>query len=86
MSKHCDQCGQAMTYGPADLEDTVRGIRVRMRHVPAWACPACGNRQVTAPVARYLSDWLRQLLTQLPPCPGDLEQPFVPVEVVFASR
>ena len=75
-----------MTFGPADLDDTVRGVHVRMKSVPAWTCPKCGEQQVSLPVSRYLSEYLRRLLTDLPPTPTDLEHPLVATEVVFASK
>ena len=75
-----------MSYGPADLDERVGSIRVRVRSVPAWRCSACGNHQVTLPVARYLSEYLRRLVTDLPAPPEDLERPLVATEVVFSSR
>lgn len=75
-----------MSYGAADVEETVRGVRVRMLAVPAWTCPKCGQRQVTSTVARYLSEYLRRILTNLPAPPSDLEHPLVATEVVFAAK
>lgn len=74
-----------MNLGRADLEDTVRGVRVRLRSVPAWTCPSCGQQQITLAVARYVSEYLRRLLTAPPVCPDDLDRPLVPTEVVFAA-
>ena len=85
MAKCCDQCGHEMSYGPADIEEQVRGVSVRMRSVPAWTCPACGQKQVTLPVARYLSEYLRRLLADPPTPPQDFEHPLLPTEVVFTS-
>jgi len=85
MAMRFDQCGQEMSYGPADIVEQVRGVRVRMRCVPAWTCPACGRQQVTLPVARYLSEYLRRLLADPPTPPQDLEHPLLPTEVVFTS-
>jgi hypothetical protein len=75
-----------MTYGPADVDETVRGVRVRMLAVPAWTCTACGQRQVSISVARYMSEYLSRLLTNLPPTPTDLDHPLIATEVVFAAR
>lgn len=86
MTKHCTNCRQTMSFGPADVEETVRGVRVRMLAVPAWTCPNCGARQVTSSVARYLSEYLRRLLTNLPAPPKGLEHPLTATEVVFAAK
>ena len=86
MSKQCHRCGKPMSYGPADVDEVVRGVRVRMLEVPAWTCQDCGERQVSLPVARYLSEYLRRLLTDLPPAPTGLEHPLVATEVVFAAK
>lgn len=75
-----------MSYGPADVADVVRGVRVRMKGVPAWTCPGCGQQQVSLPVARYLSEYLRRLLTDLPPKPDELARPLEATEVVFAAK
>lgn len=75
-----------MEYGPADLDKKVHGIRVRMRAVPVWRCRSCGQTQLTLPVARYLSAFLRCLLKELPPPPAELEHPLVPIEIVFSPK
>lgn len=75
-----------MTYGPANVDEVVRGIHVRMQNVPAWTCPSCGAQQVSSPVARYLSEYLRRLLTDLPPKPDELAHPLEATEVVFAAK
>ena len=75
-----------MSYGPADINETVRGVRVRMQSVPAWTCPACHRQQVTLSVARYLSEYLRRLLTNLPTAPDDIDHPLIATEVTFAAK
>jgi hypothetical protein len=75
-----------MSFGPADVDETVRGVRVRMLSVPAWSCPGCGQQQVSWPVAQYLSEYLRRLLTNPPPAPEGLGAPLVATEIVFTSK
>lgn len=74
-----------MSYGLADIEEQVRGVRVRMRSVPAWTCSACGQQQVTLPVARYLSEYLKRLLADPPAPPEGFKRPLLPTEVVFTG-
>lgn len=72
-----------MSTAPADIDETLRGVRIRMRGVPAWVCPNCGQKQLALPVARYVSEYLRRLLTNLPEPPDGFPGPLTPTEVVF---
>jgi len=73
-----------MSLVPGDLDETIRGVRVRMLAVPAWTCPACGEKRVSLSVARYISACVQRLLTDLPPCPDGIDRPLKPTEVVFS--
>jgi len=74
-----------MTLGVADLDETIRGIHIRMVNVSAWVCSNCGEKQVSLPVARYLSEYLKRLLTDLPMPPDGVQRPLTPTEIVFSA-
>ncbi|HWL93950.1 MAG TPA: YgiT-type zinc finger protein, partial [Phycisphaerae bacterium] len=69
----------------ADIDESVCGIHIRMLAVPGWVCPNCGEKQVTLPVARYISEFLKRLLTDLPNPPGGFGHPLTPKEIVFTA-
>jgi hypothetical protein len=75
-----------MSYGPADLDWTVHGLRLRLQSVPVWICPNCGAKQLESDVARSVSEYVRRIVTEPRPRAGDADQPLRPTEFVLAGK